>query len=46
MTLDETLQTFSATSHLTCLAHVIQLIVKQLLKSLMLSSKNENKKKY
>ena len=46
MTLDETLQTFSATSHLTCLAHVIQLTVKQLLKSLMLSSKNENKKKY
>ncbi len=45
-TLDETLQTFSATSHLSCLAHVIQLAVKQLLKSLMLSSENENKKKY
>jgi len=45
-TLDETLQTFSATSHLSCLAHVIQLTVKQLLKSLMLSSENENEKKY
>ncbi len=46
MTLNETLQTFSATSHLSCLAHVIQLAVKQLLKLLMLSSKNENEKKY
>ncbi len=45
-TLDETLQTFSATSYLSCLAHVIQLTVKQLLKSLMLSSENENEKKY
>ncbi len=45
-TLDETLQTFSATSHLSCLAHVIQLTVKQLLTSLMLSSENENEKKY
>ena len=44
--LDETLQTFSATSHLSCLAHVIQLAVKQLLKSLTLSLKNENKKEY
>jgi len=46
MTLNGTLQTFSATSHLSCLAHVIQLAVKQLLKLLMLSSKNENEKKY
>ncbi len=46
MTLNETLQTFSATSHLSCLAHVIQLAVKQLLKSLMLSLENENEKKY
>jgi len=44
--LDETLQMFSATSHLSCLAHVIQLAVKQLLKSLMLSLENENEKKY
>ncbi len=44
--LDETLQTFSAISHLSCLAHVIQLAVKQLLKSLMLSLKNENEKEY
>ena len=44
--LNETLQTFSATSHLSCLAHVIQLAVKQLLKSLMLNSENENEKKY
>jgi len=44
--LDETLQTFSATSHLSCLAHVIQLAVKQLLKSLTLSFKNENEKEY
>ncbi len=46
MTLNETLQTFSVTSYLSCLAHVIQLTVKQLLKLLMLSSKNENEKKY
>ncbi len=46
MTLNETLQTFSATLHLSCLAYVIQLAVKQLLKSLMLSSENENEKKY
>ncbi len=45
-TLNETLQTFSATSHLSCLTHVIQLAVKQLLKSLMLSSENKNEKKY
>ncbi len=44
--LNETLQTFSATSHLSCLAHVIQLAVKQLLRSLMLNSENENEKKY
>jgi len=44
--LNETLQTFSATSHLSCLAYVIQLAVKQLLKSLTLSLKNENEKKY
>ncbi len=46
MTLNKTLQTFSATSHLSCLAYVIQLAVKQLLKLLMLSSENENEKKY
>ncbi len=46
MILNETLQTFLTTSHLSCLAHVIQLAVKQLLKSLMLSSENENEKKY
>ena len=45
-TLNETLQMFSVTSHLSCLAHVIQLAVKQLLKLLMLSSENKNKKKY
>jgi len=44
--LDETLQTFSAILHLLCLAHVIQLTVKQLLKSLTLSLKNENEKEY
>ncbi len=44
--LDKTLQMFSVTSHLSCLAHVIQLAVKQLLKSLMLSFKNENEKEY
>ncbi len=44
--LNETLQTFSATSHLSCLAHVIQLAVKQLFKSLMLSLENENEKEY
>ncbi len=44
--LNETLQTFSATLHLLCLAYVIQLAVKQLLKSLMLNSENENEKKY
>ncbi len=44
--LNETLQTFSATSHLSCLAHIIQLAVKQLLKSLTLSLKNENEKEY
>jgi len=44
--LDETLQTFSAISHLSCLAHVIQLAVKQLLKSLTLSFENENEKEY
>jgi len=44
--LDETLQTFSAISHLSCLAHVIQLAVKQLLKSLTLSLENENEKEY
>jgi len=44
--LDETLQTFSAISHLSCLAHVIQLAVKQLFKSLPLSLKNKNEKKY
>ncbi len=43
---DETLQMFSAISHLLCLAHVIQLTVKQLLKSLTLSLENENEKKY
>jgi len=41
--LNKTLQTFSTISHLSCLA---QLAVKQLLKSLMLSLKNENEKKY
>jgi len=46
MTLNETLQMFLTTLHLLCLAHVIQLAVKQLLKSLMLSSKNKNEKKY
>ena len=46
MTLNETLQTFLTTSHLSCLTHVIQLAVKQSLKLLMLSSKNENEKKY
>ncbi len=44
--LNETLQTFSTTLHLLCLAHVIQLAIKQLLKSLMLNSENENEKKY
>ena len=44
--LNKTLQMFSAISHLSCLAHVIQLDVKQLLKSLMLSFKNENEKEY
>ncbi len=44
--LNETLQMFSAISHLSCLAHVIQLAVKQLLKSLMLSLENENEKEY
>ncbi len=44
--LDETLQMFSATSHLSCLAHVIQLAVKQLLKLLTLSLENENEKEY
>ena len=44
--LDETLQTFSTISHLSCLAHVIQLTVKQLLKSLTLSLENENEKEY
>jgi len=44
--LNKTLQMFSAISHLSCLAHVIQLAVKQLLKSLMLSFKNENEKEY
>ncbi len=44
--LNETLQTFSTTSHLSCLAHVIQLAVKQLFKSLTLSLKNENEKEY
>jgi len=44
--LDETLQTFSTISHLSCLVHVIQLAVKQLLKSLTLSLKNENEKEY
>ncbi len=44
--LDETLQTFSAISHLSCLTHVIQLAVKQLFKSLTLSLKNENEKEY
>ncbi len=43
---DETLQMFSAILHLSCLAHVIQLAVKQLLKSLTLSLENENEKKY
>jgi 4-hydroxy-L-threonine phosphate dehydrogenase PdxA len=46
MILNEILQTFSTTSHLSCLTHVIQLTVKQLLKTLMLNSKNENEKKY
>jgi len=46
MTLNKTLQTFLTTSHLSCLAHVIQLAVKQLLKMLILNSKNENEKKY
>ncbi len=44
--LNETLQTFSTILYLSCLAHVIQLAVKQLFKSLTLSFKNENKKKY
>ncbi len=44
--LDETLQTFSTISHLSCLTHVIQLTVKQLLKSLTLSLENENEKEY
>ncbi len=44
--LNETLQMFSTISHLSCLAHVIQLAVKQLLKSLTLSFKNENEKEY
>ena len=44
--LNETLQTFSTILYLSCLAHVIQLAVKQLFKSLILSFKNENKKKY
>ncbi len=44
--LNETLQTFSTISHLSCLTYVIQLAVKQLFKSLMLSLKNENEKKY
>jgi len=44
--LNETLQMFSATLHLSCLTHVIQLAVKQLFKLLMLSFKNENEKKY
>ena len=46
MTLNETLQMFLTTLHSLCLALVIQLAVKQLLKSLMLSSKNKNEKKY
>ncbi len=44
--LNETLQIFSAISHLSCLAHVTQLAVKQLLKSLTLSLENENEKEY
>ncbi len=44
--LNETLQTFSTISHLSCLAHVIQLTVKQLFKSLTLSLENENEKEY
>ncbi len=44
--LNETLQTFSATSHLSCLAYVIQLVVKQLFKLLTLSFENENEKEY
>jgi len=44
--LNETLQTFSTTSHLSCLTHVIQLAVKQLFKLLMLSLENENEKEY
>ncbi len=44
--LNKTLQTFSATSHLSCLAYVIQLAVKQLFKLLMLSLENENEKEY
>jgi len=44
--LNETLQAFSATLHLSCLAHVIQLAVKQLFKSLTLSLENENEKEY
>jgi len=44
--LNETLQTFSTILHLSCLAHVIQLAVKQLFKLLTLSLKNENEKKY
>ncbi len=44
--LNETLQMFSTISHLSCLAHVIQLAVKQLFKSLMLSLENENEKEY
>ncbi len=44
--LNKTLQTFSTISYLSCLAHVIQLAVKQLLKSLTLSFKNENEKEY
>jgi len=44
--LNETFQTFSAISHLSCLTYVIQLAVKQLFKLLMLSLENENEKKY
>ena len=44
--LDETLQMFSTISHLSCLTYVIQLAVKQLLKSLTLSFENENEKEY
>ena len=44
MILDKALQTFSVISHLSCLAHVIQLAVKQLLKTLVLSSENKDEK--